>query len=79
VPQTNEIAFVASASDTPAQVRLLDVVTKSGQWLTGPGLGPESLVSVSPDGQLASFVAPVDVSSTSTSLGIWLMPLDSLR
>jgi Tol biopolymer transport system component len=77
VPQTDEIALINSASDTSARVRLLNVETKAGEWLTGPGLGPESLVSISPDGKLASFVAPADASATSTRMGVWLMPLAS--
>jgi Tol biopolymer transport system component len=76
VPQTSQIAFVESSSDTPARVRLLNVLTKAGEWLTGENLGPESFVSISPDGQLAGLVAPVDASSTSTRMGVWLMSLE---
>lgn len=76
VPGGDVITMVASASGTPNRVRSLNVETKAGEWLTTEGLGPESFVSISPDGKLIGFVAPVDASATSTRLGVWLKILE---
>ncbi len=61
-----------SGSGTP-RLKLLDAVTKSGEDLTS-GLVPETRPSVSPDGKIASFLAPVDAAKPD-DLALWLLPL----
>jgi hypothetical protein len=68
------LMVVASASTTP-RLKLLDSVTKSGSYPTG-GIGPETWPSISPDGKLASFLAPTDPANPD-SLGIWLLQLEN--
>jgi Tol biopolymer transport system component len=61
-----------SASGTP-RLKMLDADTKAGRYLTA-GLGPETWPSVSPDGKIASFLAPPDPTKPDV-LGIWLIQL----
>lgn len=61
-----------SASGTP-RLKVLDAVTKAGSYPTA-GLGPETWPSVSPDGKIASFLAPLDPSRPE-ALGVWLLQL----
>lgn len=81
IATTGNLAYVSSASGASHRLRRLDVTTKAGEWLTDPDFGPAASVSVSPDGQLAAFLAPVTDSSTSTSparLGVWILALMGL-
>lgn len=62
-----------SASGTP-RLKMLDAVTKAGRYPTAGLYGPETRPSVSPDGKIASFLAPTDPSDPD-ALGIWLVQL----
>lgn len=63
-----------SASGAP-RLKLLDAITKSGRYPTAGLTGPESWPSITPDGKIASFLAPVDLSKPDAS-GIWLVQLE---
>jgi len=58
----------------PTRIKMLDTVTKAGTWLTSGDYGAETYPSVSPDGKLVSFLAPVSLEEPER-LGIWLLPL----
>lgn len=71
---TDDFLMVESSASSTPRLKLLDAVTKSGRYPTS-GLGPETWPSVSPDGKIASFLAPTDPSHPD-ALGIWLVQLD---
>lgn len=67
------VMSVASSSASP-RLRRLDLETKKGEWLTSGAGGPETHPSVSLDGALAAFLAPIDAAAPS-ALGVWLVPV----
>jgi hypothetical protein len=71
---TDDFLLIEAASGTDARLKLLDAVTKAGTYLTDGRSGPESRPSVSPDGKLASFLAPTDPAKPE-ALGLWLVQL----
>lgn len=72
--ETTLITAVGS-KDEPKRIKRLDTVTKAGEWLTSGAYGNESYPSVSPDGKLVSFLAPVNPEEPER-LGIWLLQLE---
>lgn len=61
--------------DEPTRIKSLDTVTKAGTWLTSGAYGNETFPSVSPDGKLISFLAPVSPEEPER-LGVWLLEAD---
>ncbi len=72
---TDTFLLVESASGAPARLKRLDAVTKAGAYPTADGFGPETSPSISPDGAIAAFLAPVDPRHPD-ALGVWLIPLE---
>ncbi len=68
---TNEFVVTEAASGVPARLKKIDSITKAGEYLTDGQSGPEISPSVSPDGALAAFLAPVAAAQTE-SFGVWL-------
>jgi len=64
-------ALIVGPKDGPGRVKLFDIVTKSGRWLTSGETGPETDLSISPDGKLTSFIAPVSADQPDR-IGVWL-------
>lgn len=71
---TDDFLIVESSASAAPRLKTLDAVTKAGRYPTAGQSGPESRPSVSPDGKIASFLAPTDPSRPDT-LGIWLIQL----
>lgn len=67
--------IVASVRNAEGRkIRLFDVETKRSSLVASASAGPETFPSVSPDGAVASFLAPVDPADPSR-LGVWIAPL----
>ncbi|HJV32530.1 MAG TPA: hypothetical protein VJ694_00735 [Patescibacteria group bacterium] len=60
----------------PTRIRSLDAVTKSGAYLTSGANGVETSPSISPDGALVSFLAPISPDEPDR-VGVWLLQLDT--
>jgi Tol biopolymer transport system component len=57
----------------PTRVKVLDSATKAGRYLTSGNFGPETSPSISPDGALVSFLAPVSEEEPDR-IGLWIIP-----
>lgn len=57
-----------------SRLRILDIASKASVWPTSGAYGSETQPSLSPDGRLISFLAPVDPSEPDR-LGIWVVEL----
>lgn len=68
---SDEYVIVESASGTPSRIKAVDAITKSGRYLTSDAVAGTSL-SVSPDGKLVCFIAPVS-EDRPNDLGVWLV------
>lgn len=68
------IIFSTGPVGEDLRLRLLDIETKSGTWLTSGEYGSETHPSISPDGKLVSFIAPVDLEYPDI-LGIWIVEI----
>lgn len=72
---TEEFVMAEGPRGGASRIRLLDSVTKSGRYLTGGGQEPETSPSISPDGALVAFLAPVSPEEPDR-LGLWLVGLE---
>ncbi|MEK7545809.1 MAG: hypothetical protein AAB554_01885 [Patescibacteria group bacterium] len=54
------------------RIKALDAVTKAGAYLTSGAHGPETSPSISPDGALVSFLAPLSPEEPDR-IGLWLI------
>ncbi len=72
---TDEFVVIEAASGTPARLKKIDAITKAGEYLTDGASGSETSPSISPDGRLAAFIAPL-APDQPESLGIWLTDLE---
>lgn len=68
------IIFATGPVGENMRLRMLDIETKSGTWLTSGLHGSETSPSISPDGKLVSFIAPIDKSIPEV-LGIWVVEI----
>jgi len=59
----------------PTRIRSLDAVTKAGADLTSGAHGAETSPSISPDGKLVSFLAPL-APEQPDRIGLWLIGLE---
>lgn len=57
------------------RIKALDAVTKSGAYLTSGANGAETSPSISPDGALVSFLAPLSPAEPE-KIGLWLIKLE---
>ena len=71
---TSAFIVAEAASDTPARLKKIDAVTKAGEYLTDGASGSETSPSVSPDGALVAFLAPVSPDQPDM-LGVWLVAI----
>ncbi len=72
---TDEFVVVEATSDTDARLKKIDSVTKAGAYLTDGRSGPETSPSISPDGEIVAFLAPVSPAQPN-ALGLWLTSID---
>ncbi|WKZ28903.1 MAG: hypothetical protein QY323_05255 [Patescibacteria group bacterium] len=68
---TDTFVVVESASGVPARLKLIDAVTKAGEYLTAGTNGSETSPSVSPDGRVVAFIAPISADQPD-ALAVWL-------
>ncbi len=73
--QSDLFILSEAAADRDPRIKALDAVTKSGRYLTGGIHGPETSPSVSPDGTLVGFLAPISESEPGR-VGLWLVALE---
>ncbi len=71
---TDLLILAEGAADRPTRIKSLDAVTKSGRYLTSGAHGAETSPSLSPDGRLVSFIAPL-AAEEPEKLGVWLIEL----
>lgn len=67
----NRIILVSGPRGKSSRLRILDIESKSSVWLTSGAFGSETVPTVSPDGRLISFLAPVNLDEP-RRLGIWV-------
>jgi Tol biopolymer transport system component len=72
---SDEAVFSVETDDASPRIKKLNLETKSGAWLTSGAYGAETHPSLSPDGKLVSFLAPVDPSDP-RRLGLWIAPIE---
>ncbi len=72
---SDEFVVVESASGTNARLKRIDAVTKAGEYLTNGMFGDEISPSVSPDGRIVAFIAPVSADQPN-ALGVWLAQIE---
>ncbi len=71
---SDEFVVVESASGTSARLKRVDAVTKAGSYLTGGTFGDETSPTISPDGRIVAFVAPLAADQPDL-LGAWLVQI----
>ena len=71
---TDDFLLSEVSGSGTSRLKMLDAVTKAGSYPTAGLSGPETWPSVSPDGKIASFLAPADPSKPD-ALGLWLVQL----
>jgi len=62
-------------ADVPTRIKALDAVTKAGAYLTSGAYGAETSPSISPDGALVSFLAPLSPEEPE-KIGLWLIQVE---
>jgi len=72
---TDLVVFSERAPDGTPRIKSLDSVTKAGKYLTSGDAGAETSPSISPDGALVSFLAPVSPDEPD-AIGVWLLQMD---
>lgn len=73
---TSETFVIAEARmGEPTRIKSLDGVTKAGVYLTSGANGAETSPSISPDGALVSFLAPLSPEEPD-KIGLWLIQID---
>lgn len=72
---TDDVIVAEGAKGGATRIKRIDAITKAGEYLTSGGFGPETSPSVSPDGALVSFLAPVSPDRPDI-LGIWAVALE---
>jgi len=72
---TEEFILSEGRPDAPSRVKALDAVTKAGRYLTSGANGAETSPSISPDGALVSFLAPLSPAEPDR-IGVWLIQMD---
>jgi hypothetical protein len=75
VGASGKIAAAVTVHGKESRIKLIDEITKAGTFLTEEGYGSAVGLSVSPDGKLVSFLAPIDPAD-STRLGLWLKAIE---
>ncbi len=75
IGDTLKMAMSVGPKGGAARVKILDTVTKASEAITSGRYGSETSVSVSPDGKLVSFIAPLDPADP-TRLGVWLKAIE---
>lgn len=73
---TDEFIMAEAPMGEPARIKSLDAVTKAGRYLTSGAYGSETSPSISPDGALVSFLAPLSPEEPGR-IGLWLIDVGS--
>lgn len=72
---TEEFIVAEGPVGDATRIKLIDAVTKAGRYLTDGLSGSETSPSVSPDGALAAFLAPIQ-SEGPERVGLWLVQIE---
>jgi hypothetical protein len=75
IARGNTMAAAVGPKGVVDRLKILDMVTKSASTLTGPEFGPISSVTVTPDGKIAAFLAPLDPADPGR-LAVWLRAIE---
>ena len=72
---TETFVIAEAPMGAATRIKALDAVTKAGRYLTAGSSGADTSPSISPDGAIASFLAPVSPEHPG-QIGLWLIQLD---
>lgn len=72
---TEEFVVAEGPIGEATRIKIVDAVTKAGRTLTDGASGAETSPSVSPDGALAAFLAPVSPEEPGR-IGLWLVQIE---
>lgn len=72
---SDTFVVIESASGVASRLKKIDAVTKAGEYLTAAASGAETSPSVSPDGRVVAFVAPVSADQPQTP-AVWLVQIN---
>jgi hypothetical protein len=72
---TDEFVIAEGPLGAPTRIRILDAVTKAGRDLTSGANGAETSPSISPDGALVAFLAPLSPEEPDR-IGVWLIQVE---